>query len=348
MNSGGRITLESTVTSGNLRLTGTLELVDNSTGAAVVDDSQVIYPEYLQLAVFENKVHINTQSTNSGTKFPIGTKQSKVNNLADALLIARYRGIDTIALQGTIYISDTDIDDFKITGDNNLNSVVVLLSGNTNNKTIFKDCVLTGELNGYITAESVAVTGLSGIGSETFPTLFRDCIIRGDIGIKPALKYNPIINAQNVHFIDCVSGVPGNESPTIDFNGSDAPTSFRRYGGGIKLSNHTANQGSTFEFNQGKIIIDSSCTLGAITIGGIYDLVNNGTLGITERNSSVTANISTPSDAIAIAVWGYLTSSENTDGSFGELLLNLITKSNEAQHTLNVQTEMLKNKPNNC
>lgn len=53
-------------------------------------------------------------------------------------------------------------------------------------------------------------------------------------------------------------------------------------------------------------------------------------------------------EEIAIAVWNTLTSSGNADGSFGVLLNNLINKANESQHTLNVQTEMLKNKPNNC
>ena len=43
-----------------------------------------------------------------------------------------------------------------------------------------------------------------------------------------------------------------------------------------------------------------------------------------------------------------LTAQHQTDGTFGKLLLEMINKANESQHTLNVQTEMLKNKPNNC
>lgn len=51
--------------------------------------------------------------------------------------------------------------------------------------------------------------------------------------------------------------------------------------------------------------------------------------------------------AIAIAVWEELTSSHSTSGSFGKLLTDLIIKADLHQHTLNVNTDLLNNKPNN-
>tara|TARA_R110000796_G_scaffold219934_1_gene335991 strand:+ start:7008 stop:10589 length:3582 start_codon:yes stop_codon:yes gene_type:complete len=50
---------------------------------------------------------------------------------------------------------------------------------------------------------------------------------------------------------------------------------------------------------------------------------------------------------IALAVWDVLTSSGNTDGSFGKLLNDLTIKADLHQHTLNVNTDLLNNKPNN-
>jgi hypothetical protein len=349
MSSGGRVTLEPTVTAGILRLTGILQLINNSTGAAVVDDSQVVYPEYLQLVAFKQEIHIDSVNGVSGTIFPIGTTKNPVSNISDAITIAEQRGITQFVVNGTLLVIGKNLDGYTLVGDA-MTSVVVLVSntGNSNNNTTFRSIGIAGQLNGYIYAERCAIQELSGIGSNTFPSVFSNCILRSDELRKAITLRNGLTTSQDVHFFDCVSAALDGETLTIDFNGSTTAVGVRRFGGEIIISNYNANQDSAFEFNQGNLTIDSSCTLGSINIGGIYNLVNNGTLGITERNGSVTANISAPSDAIATAVWGYLTSSENTDGSFGKLLLDLITKSNEAQHTLNVQTELLKNKPNNC
>jgi hypothetical protein len=53
-------------------------------------------------------------------------------------------------------------------------------------------------------------------------------------------------------------------------------------------------------------------------------------------------------DAIADAIWDELLASHQNGGSFGEVMQLLLNKADTAQHNLNVQTEMLKNKPNNC
>ena len=49
---------------------------------------------------------------------------------------------------------------------------------------------------------------------------------------------------------------------------------------------------------------------------------------------------------IAEAVWNTLVNSR-PDDSFGQLLIDLLSKSSDVQHTINLNTELLKNKPNN-
>ena len=353
MATGGHITLDSDITGGNIRITGIAEVTDNATTGATVDVSQVIFPDQLQLASFNEHVYINTDAVTSGTKFPFGTIQSPVNNIIDALSILNTRGLQDILLDGILYITDTDISNKTFIGENNLNSVIVLVSGNTNNQTKFKNMIITGSMNGYSYVEACALQSLSNIGSTIFPSIFRDCIIRADVGATPTLSLNSG-GTQNLHFINCTSGVPGQGSATLDYNNSNTPIAFRKYSGGIELKNITGNQDSTFEFDQGQIRLDSSCTSGQVRLGGIYKLNDNSTLTIEERNQSITdsinfsgASFSADTQLIAAAVWDKLTADHQTANTFGRMLNDILIATGQAQHSLNVNTELLQNKPNN-
>jgi hypothetical protein len=355
ISTGGHISLDSTVTNGNIRITGIAEVTDNTTSGATVDVSQVIFPNLTQLAAFNGAIHLDVAEGVSGTKFPIGTHDAASNNIVDAIAIAELRNLHEIKLGGTLVLTDTDLTGFSFIGENPLNSVVVLTTGNTTTQTIFKDLLLVGQLSGYTYIEACGLQSLSNIGSSVFPTIFRDCIIRADSNPStPTLKLANITGGTNVHFINCVSGVPGEGTSTLDYNGSDFPVAFRKYGGGITIKNITGNQDSTFEFDQGQIILDSSCTSGKVRLGGIYKLTDNSNiLLVEERNQSITDNISFSGTvtgdtaAIAAAVWDKLTADHQDSGSFGKLLTDLIVKADSNQHSLNVNTELLQNKPNN-
>lgn len=354
ISTGGHINLDNTITNGNIRVTGIVDVTDNTSSGATVDVSRVIYPDQLQLASFGGYIHLNTHIGSSGVKYPKGTQQTPVNNLNDALVIAESRGIDKIMVIGTLVISNTDISNLSFIGGNNLDSIIVLLGGNTNTKTTFDNLILTGEVNGYIFANACGIQTLNNVGSSTFPTIFRDCILRADSGGLPCIKLRNIINTQNIHFFDCVSGVPNEPNVTIDINMSDAPIAFRRFGGEINVVNFTAGQTATFEFSEGQIHLESSCTSGTTRLGGIYKLINESSLIIEERNQSITENISISGGTfsgdtteIASAVWDKLTSDHETANSFGKVLSDLLYASGQAQHSININTELLKNKPNN-
>ena len=353
ISTGGSIIIENTVTNGLIRVTGIADVTDNTTSGATVDTSRVIYPDQLQLSSFNGSVYLNTIDGTSGIKYPQGTLQHPVSNLDDALTIANLRGLDTILFDGTVVVTDTDVSGRIFIGENNLEAVLYFVgSGNTTTACVFKNMILAGRLNGHCFAESCALQTLSNIGSTSFPTVFRDCIVRADVGPTPALSFNSISGGQNVHFINCVSGVPGQGTSTLDFNNSDIPVAFRKYGGGITLKNITGNQDSTFEFDEGQIKIDSSCTSGTIRLGGIYKLTDNGALTIEERNQSITNSISGgtftgDTQAIAAAVWDKLTADHETANTFGKMINDILVATGQAQHSINVQTELLKNKPNN-
>lgn len=84
----------------------------------------------------------------------------------------------------------------------------------------------------------------------------------------------------------------------------------------------------------------------------ILDVTNLNTVQIRSTNSAGLIVVDSGGGScneteIAEAVWDELTSGHNNGGSFGKLLIDLLSKASEVQHTLNVQSEMLKNKPNN-
>tara|TARA_R110000796_G_scaffold40062_1_gene99392 strand:+ start:19748 stop:21757 length:2010 start_codon:yes stop_codon:yes gene_type:complete len=354
VSTGGHIKLESTITNGNIRITGIAEVTDDSASGATIDVSQVIFPNLTQLAAFNGAIHLDVAEGISGTKFPIGTHDIASNNILDAIAIAELRNLHKIIVGGTLVLTDTDVTGFSFVGENLLSSVIVLTSGNTTTETTFKDLLLVGQLSGYTYAEGCALQSLSNIGDSAFPTIFRDCIFRADTDVStPALQLANISGGQNVHFINCVSGVPGEGTSTLDYNSSDFPIAFRKYGGGITIKNITGNQDSTFEFDQGQIVLDSSCTSGKVRLGGIYKLTDNSNiLLVEERNQSITDNVSFSGTvtgdtaAIAAAVWDKLTNDHQNGGSFGKLLTDLIDKADLAQHILNVNTDMLIDKPN--
>jgi hypothetical protein len=334
---GGHITLENTITGGNIRITGIAEVTDNSTGTTLVDVTHVIFPDQLQLAAFNGHITLNTNSSESGTKFPLGTIQHPVNNIVDALTILNTRGLHEILFEGTLSLTDIDVSDITLIGENNLNSFVLFVSGNTTNRTTIKNTIVSGEFGGYLFIDGCALQNISNVGSTVFPTIFRDCIVRGDVGVTPAIQLNNIVGGQNIHLINCVSGVPGQGTVTLDVNNSDIPIAFRKYGGGVKLINITGAQDNTFEFDQGQIVIDSSCTSGKVRLGGIYKLTDNGTLTIEERNKS-----------ISDAVWDEnVISGHTTTDSAGKVLSDITSKSDDIQHSVNVNSELLKLKPNN-
>jgi len=50
---------------------------------------------------------------------------------------------------------------------------------------------------------------------------------------------------------------------------------------------------------------------------------------------------------IAAAVWDKLTADHQTADTFGKMLYDILVATGQIQHTGNVNTELLKNKPNN-
>lgn len=310
VNSGGRITLENTVSNGNIRITGTAALTDNSTGTAVIDTTDLIFPDQLQRSSFGDIVRYSPNGT-AGIKYPQGTAGNEINNIQDVLLVAAANNINQIQVDQTLIIpSGVDISSYRFIGKNELNSIVVLQSGCITERTNFFSCIITGVVNGSIYAKECGLETLSNIGADTFPSILFQCIFRSGTHT----FRNGLTTPQNIHFIHCESGVPGVGAAILNINGSDSPIAFRGYEGGVVIDNMTAGNICTFGFAEGQLTLNPSCISGTIQLDGVVNLVDNSNGVVVNKRSAVSKDI------VADSVWDELASDHSIAGSFGEAI----------------------------
>jgi len=309
MNSG-QVVFDNTVTSGVFTIRGLSKLVNNSGPLTTVNTESLIYPDELQLSAFDGNIFIDPLAGSSGIEFPLGTHSAPVNNLADAKAIGFQRGLDSFIVRGTIVCSPTDnLDNLKFRGENPLTSVMVLGAGCSTDRTTFDDMILTGELGGPVFCTGVGLQSITNIGSETFPSLFDRCILRAGT----QTMASGLLTPQNIHFIDCLSGIPGPNPATIDYNGTTSPIAFRNYAGGLNFININGGNDSTIGNLGGKVTFDSSCTNGTVALDGILKLTDNSGPGFVIDHRS---HISAPH--ITQHVWNEPIASYTTSDTFGE------------------------------
>lgn len=220
--------------------------------------------EAIQFASYNACVTVDTTSTHTGTLFPTGTAQAPVNNFSDALQIAEDRGFIKFYVIGDATI-DTGLDftDMIFEGQGINLSTLTLESNADFLNTEFLNATIEGTLDGNSTIRDCQIADL------TFVTgVINDCILAG----KTILGGTVL-----AQFINCVSGVPGTETPEIDMGGDGPGLSVRNYNGGLKVSNKTGTDNVSIDMNSGHVNLDSTVVNGTIVVRGISKLTNNAT-----------------------------------------------------------------------
>ncbi len=219
----------------------------------------------IEYDTFQGAVHIDSVNGVAGTLFPIGTPLSHVNNLADAKLIAAYRGFTTLHMHGDFTFGATDnIDGFKIIGTSRMRAMITITAGCSTEKTIFEYCGLEGTLDGKVVCYRVGIGALAG-----FDGVANTCV----------LSENTItlIGSSNSSFIACKDGAAGLGTPTINMGGSGRGLGIWGYHGGIKIINKTGNEEVSVNIDVGRLVIDSTVTDGAFIVRCIGKLEDNST-----------------------------------------------------------------------
>lgn len=216
-----------------------------------------------QDTAFEAAVHIDTNSGNSGTAFPLGTPTDPVDNLADALTIAAARGLRKFVLAGLITLSGA-LTNWRIEGRSTTNAIV-LLNGQDVAGTAFIDCAILGNSTGAFSASRCGFIGtLDGIDGG-----FDNCTFTGTLV--------PAANG-GLGLFGCYGGPAGLSSLIIDLTNmtTGGTVNCRSFGGALDIRN--CNVGAfeaSFEFVSGTIILASSLTAGSFTARGVVDVTDN-------------------------------------------------------------------------
>lgn len=249
------------------------ELVDDTVGAYRVrvenDVSSIV--SLLNVTSFEagsfvpGKVALDVNSPHVGTTFPIGTRQAPVNNLADALLIAQERGLQTINVITSMTFSAGDFSTgYTFEGDSLVTVTVTLEAGANVMNCEFRNMIVEGLLDSSDEFVRCHIGDTSN-----FNGMMINCALIGTLVLGGGLQAN---------LFDCYSGIPGGLTPTIDMGGSGQTLAMRNYHGGLKIINATGGgSDNSIDMGSGRIIFDSTVTAGIFYVRGVADIEDNST-----------------------------------------------------------------------
>lgn len=218
----------------------------------------------IEYASYQNCVTIDTTSPYSGTTHPIGTKRQPVNNIDDALLIAAYRGLATLAVIGNITLDHGDFTSMSIIGEGINKTIVDIGASAIVYKCEFYDCHVQGILDGDALAKDCCISNLQYINGT-----LQECVLEEGVitlgGNTRAL------------LLDCWSAGAEADAPVIDLGGSGQALTVRNYSGTLKLRNKNGSDPVAITLAAGRVFLENSVTAGLILVSGVGAAYNQGT-----------------------------------------------------------------------
>ena len=246
MTSGGIVDLDSTINDGLIRITGIANVINNTTGTAVVDTTAVISAENLS-----DSIYVDTEAVQNGS----GSPAYPFNNIADAVDLAEFKGVKKLYFYNEVTF-DRNMKNFQIFG---IGKPVLDLNGQNIKGTEIRSCVLRGDYVDSLCAYEC--------------TLDNNFHLLGQF-VWCGLNGNLFCNTGDVELINTYSIIPGTDRPTISLN--DTTLSVRNYSGGLSILNSVnALDVTTVEMSQGKLTIDATCTAGIISVRGLSQFTDN-------------------------------------------------------------------------
>ncbi len=233
---------------------------------------------------FERKVFVDTNADVNGD----GSDGFPFNNVNDAKDYAENHNITNIIASGDIVIPHK-LKNMTIHG---VGLPRVDFNGQDVRGSSFIQCSLKGSYDDSIIAEQCFLEdGLLLRGH------FMNCELSGNYTAAP-----------NSHILlyKCMSGIPGPDYSTISMD-SGLPTavSVRGYNGGLHITNMDHEDDIiTVEISEGKLVVESSCTLGTLVARGdiIFNDLSNGTLVSDETTKNFIDNEHTRTKNTVIAM----------------------------------------------
>lgn len=241
----------------------------------------------LNYSSYQNAVWLDVNTSNTGIEFPSGTRAAPVNNIYDAVAICADQGFDTIQLLSPlVFPNDVVLDNLKIRGVSNTQTLIFLSPLTSTFQTQIFDCYVSGTVNSEIVLD-YCVTGpidyLNGAMNNCWLT--DNIVLGGDA---------------TAYLTRCVSARVG--SPVVfDFDGQDQNLVLREFSGDLVMANlNDAAQTNSLYFTNGVVTLDSSLTAGTFIIRGPVT-VNDNSTGTTVVNLD---GVTSPAN-MAEYTWSY-------------------------------------------
>lgn len=239
--------------------------------AAGATTSEIAQAVYLKMrdTVYVGGIWIDTINGVSGTDIGInGIQTNPVNNIADALTMADALNIKTLYFRpdSKVSLPSRSFDYWRFIGRGIIN-----LNGQSINDTVFEDCEgISGTSSGQ---DSVFIRCVI-LNSTVDTSTFHNCFIRGIITSVISGSYN---------MVGCVDDLPGSPNPSIVCKGNNN-FGMRMWSGGLNIISATSTD-NVFIDGSGRIVIEASCTGGALTVRGFFPTpTRTGTMTVTETS----------------------------------------------------------------
>jgi len=292
--SSGAVEIDSTISAGTIKVRGSVQITDNSTGTAIIDTTAVIYPEN----AYGGVCYVDVAHGSTGkTIYPYGTASYPVGNVTDAQAVAGAYNLHTIDFKGTIVLTASP-GDKTIRGSGSAMGNVVVLNGMTLAETKIQNCTVTGSCIGSdMELREVIIYNVSGVDG-----LLYGCGLSGTLTID---KAGDSIITKSLVAIDRPSYVSMTGANTSFKGDIDV--------GHVEFQNMTAGCSAAITLNHGDIEFASTCIGGDAILHGDVTVIDNST-GVTIDSEHTVTSIDS-----AIAVWDKLTSDHGTAGTMGKI-----------------------------
>ena len=322
----GRVVIDSTIIAGKITIRGIGQVVDNSTGTAVIDISGVVSQTTIAHAVWEENLNdyasgaakmqqaqmfgkevvIDSVVGVAGTDFPTGTRSQPVNNLTDALAICEARGLLRIMTRTSLTVeAGHNVDEISFATHGIMGTQIIFQEGCSANKVTIRYASVSGviTLGDMMLIESCQVGNLANFtGILNLVSFSEGCEI--SVG-------------SWANMIDCYCGGEPENEPEVSIGTS--ALSITCYCGNLKLTNKTGSNRTIASFRSGSVSIASSCIAGKIQILGT---------GQVEKDESgpgcqVDVDAALTNEFIADHVWDEPKSEHIADGSLGAAMTDI-------------------------
>lgn len=275
----------------------------NQVSVRSANSAGLVQTDEIQYSSFNGGVTIDEANGVAGTVYPIGTPRKPVNNISDANLIAEYRGFDTFYIVGDAILGPGEnLNNKIIIGQNPIKSKIIIEEGANTLSCELRNATVSGTLDGRTQITSCLIGDLTYVQGFIF-----ECLLTGTMVMS---------GPETPQFLNCWSGVTGQNTPILDMGGTGRGLALRGYSGGIKIINKYGPEAMNLDITQGIVQFDASVTGGDVCVRGVAEVIDN------SQGANVYCHSAINKKEIANSVWDAVVTEHVTAGSFGGFVKN--------------------------